>query len=794
VTSALETTVVKNSPWPDRHGAPLLFVIVGEDDAERRLLREWIAATKPAGAGDAAIAEAILDDEDAIAQKGLDGVEAREDDLVVAPVGVRWIPEAPRGARAKLKEILAIAVGAPKDPARKEKLFREKPERWAKIAGEPASLAALKKRFRRHSEDQGGAAFARFIAAQAALTVDREYRRLLGVDIKLPRFAVPTIMADRDFRRDLEAVAQLTGRPFADVEADARKCLKEIAPAPTPFFVAVMGWITRSTCSMGYSPKIVVNEARAKDISDLVRRSPTAFLFTHKSHVDGMAMINFAHERRLPLLHPIGGDNMAFAGVGAIAKKSGTIFIRRSFQDDPVYKTALRHYLAYALEKRFPVAWSLEGTRSRIGKLMPPRYGILKYVLEAARRNGLDDLKIVPVSIYYDLIPEIDSYATEQAGADKRKESLAWFIGFVAGMRKPLGRIFMDFGAPITAGAGPADGEAFAADLHRIAFDAAVNVNAVTPLTASGVISFIIISAAPQALTRSEIVADLIALKEWAKARAIPMTEDFDDAERANLRLVAQSLTDVGVLKRHDEGLEPIYSIASGQQFSASYYRNTVVHFFVNNAIIELALAYAMTAEPGRAAEAFWNEVLDLRDLFKFEFFYPARAQFEAEIRAELGRQNPNFDAMLKAGGDSVERLLEGLSPLFAHGALKPYVEAYSVVADAILRLKPGEAASEKEIVASCLKLGREAVLRRRISGEESIAKFLFANGYKAAAARGVVDADARELSGRRVAFARDMKDVQRRLRLIEAIAARRRVAHEFGPKPVEAAPLARSG
>lgn len=787
------------NPWPDDRGAAIVFVIAGDDTEERALVRRWIEATRPPGwTGAFDIAEVDTARETEVRHSGLDRLFEAAADTLIAPAAVllREDPESKRPNR--LADAVREARYALGKIAQKRRLLRAAPERWTKIVGEAASLDRLRRRFARHGGDLANAPdFADFIARQAVLTIERERRKLPGGDIKLPRLVVPAIIARRDFRRDLEAIAAKTGRPLAEIEKEAHTCLAEIAPTPTPAFVAIMAWLMRAICSMGYSPNIVYDEARALEVERVVRAAPTAFLFTHKSHIDGMAMISFAFERKLPLLHTIGGVNMAFAGIGAIAKRSGAVFIRRSFQDEPVYKAALRHYIAYVLEKRFPLAWSLEGTRSRIGKLMPPRYGVLKYVVEAALKNGVDDLKIVPVTIYYDLIAEIESYASEQTGAAKRKESLAWFVGFVAGLKKPLGRIFMDFGAPIAATpeADSADEADLSPHLHRIAFETAVSINAATPVTASGALALVMLGAAPQALSEGEIASELVALRDFAEAREIPMTADFVGAGAENIRAVARALIKVGVLKRYEGGLQTLYGIAPGQSFAASYYRNTVVHFFVDNAIIELALAGAMDAGAGSSADSFWRGAMELRDFFKFEFFYPPKSEFKERLRREMSRQNANADNFLNAGGKAVGDLLESFSPLFAHASLKPYVEAYSIVAEAVLNLKPNDPVDEKNIIASCLKLGRDAVLRQRITGEESIATYLYSNGYRLAANRGLVDGDPLALAGERIAFSREIKDLQRRLRLIESIAARRRSRGDFELHTVEAeAPVRSAG
>src|SRR3546814_17936111 len=90
----------------------------------------------------------------------------------------------------------------------------------------------------------------------------------------------------------------------------------------------------------------------------------------------------------MPMLHLFGGANLDFAIMGEFFRRSGMIFVRRSFQDQPVYKLVLRHYIAWLLAKRFPLSWAFEGKRSRLGKLMPRQYGPLIHGPEEAQATG----------------------------------------------------------------------------------------------------------------------------------------------------------------------------------------------------------------------------------------------------------------------------------------------------------------------------------------------------------------------------------------------------------------------
>ena len=133
------------------------------------------------------------------------------------------------------------------------------------------------------------------------------------------------------------------------------------------------------------------------------------------------------------------------------------------------------------MEKRFPLTWAFEGTRSRTGKLMPPRYGLLKYVLEAAQATGTQDINVVPVAVSYDLMRDVEDYASEQAGRPKQPESLKWFVGYLSSLRRPMGRMYLNFGEPVVLEQPPDPEDSIA--LSKILFEVAVRAHRVTPIT-----------------------------------------------------------------------------------------------------------------------------------------------------------------------------------------------------------------------------------------------------------------------------------------------------------------------
>jgi glycerol-3-phosphate O-acyltransferase len=468
-----------------------------------------------------------------------------------------------------------------------------------------------------------------------------------------------------------------------------------------------------------------------------------------------------------------GGANLNFPGLGFLLHRSGAIFIRRSFRDNELYKMTLRHYVGYLMGKRFPMNWAFEGTRSRLGKLMPPRYGLLKYVLEACDATDARDIHIIPISISYDLIRDVEEYATEQTSHSKGAESLRWLISYLRSLARPMGKVYVDIGNPVVLDRAPHPDDRLA--LSKIAFEVAVEANHVTAITFPSLATMSLLGAAPKALTEDEVVADLNALLRWAYARDIRVSKDFNLTFGDQIQSLLGIMLDEGIVTRYDEGPEVVYGIGLNQHAVASYYRNTVVHFFVNKAIIELALLTASENEGPDALNIFWAEVDQLRDLFKFEFFYAPTEVFHQQIRDELSRYDQDWQTLLSQGTFAFSQLLNRMTPLVSHVTLLIFTEAYSIVAALAARMAYSETLIEKACVTDALKLGRQAYLQRRINSEASIGKLLFNNGFKMLQSRGLTDAGEPMLAERRLKQSHQLRDLLRRLDLIRAIGVARR-------------------
>ena len=760
-----------STPWQTLRDGRAIVILDAAHRVERRLLLTWLRARLAehrCGARLERVVVPIARRPDQLDASPLVAHLAAGDDTVVLPLRVTWRTSLhDKSSQPRPRDLL---FGNPRRPRawRARRLLARHPERAVCVAGEPATLGELRRRQAQRDGAPGDAqALAAFIADQAGLALDIAERRLQGSRYKVPQRVAQNLLASPGFRAALAELSAETGQSEAQLRQASEAIMNELMARPAPFWLDVMAQLNRLIMSLGYDSEPVVDEAGLERIRQLVRENPSALLWTHKTHVDGFAVYSMLFDNDFPNPHILGGVNMAFAGLGFLARRAGAIFIRRSFRDDPLYKTVLRHYIGYLMEKRFPLSWAFEGTRSRVGKLMPPRYGLLKYVMESAHATDARNLHIIPIAVNYDLIGDVRDYAVEQAGASKQPESLRWFIGYLRGLRQPMGRIYFDFGEPVVLPRVPVmDDER---ELQRVAFRVGREANRVTPLTLPALLCTVLLGAAPRALTSDELLGELRALVAWSRARGIRLARGLDVGDQSQVDTAVDRMIANGILTRYDDGPERVYAIGSEQHGVASYYRNSIAHFFVDKALGELALM-RMAFRKLAGGEAFWSEAERLRDFFKFEFFYAPREQSRAHIRAELERCCPGWEARIEVAGGAAD-VLDTLAPLVAHRTLLPYVEAYRVVADVLARTAHGAGLTERDCVQQSLAYGRQAYLQRRITSEASIGKLLFSNGYRLMDNLGLVGPGDRALGEQRLALAQEFRTLQRRVERIRATA-----------------------
>jgi len=594
----------------------------------------------------------------------------------------------------------------------------------------------------------------------------------------LPASAAPTLLEEPFFREELAVAAAQAGKDEEQARKYARKCLTEMAATPSESWLAPAARFARFVFTRSYEPTLDINAEALEELRELSRDNLLLFLWSHKSHMDSFAFLVSLYENSFkPLPLVFAGINMNFLGFGTLARKVGAIFLRREFQDDPIYKLVFRHYIDFLIRNRLPLTWSIEGTRSRTGKLSPPKLGILNWVLEASERQQMKDVKFVPVSIAFDRIAEIDDYVALQQGLPKRKESLRWFLDFIFGMKEPYGKIYVRYAEPVSIsdvlhrdtgeagkGGGVAGEGAQGPSLAtRLAFEVCTRIEQVTPIKAADVLTMVLLGADGRALTEEEIYRQAREIAGLARQRGLPLAHGFSLEGLKQVSAALLSMRGSKLVKEYSKGSAPVYYIPEERQLAAAYYRNTITHYFLAAALGEMALAIG-AADISVTGEAELAERVDaLRDLFKFEFFFRPREEFFAEVVEETTRRYPGWGS----AETSLQKQLRQAPPRFGHAILRSIAEAYHVVAVALCDLGDEPVTDHKAFTATLLDQGRELLLRRQVSGESSVSSDLYATGLRLARHRQLLEGEA-ELSRCREAFLAETRQVLTAINLLQ--------------------------
>ena len=587
---------------------------------------------------------------------------------------------------------------------------------------------------------------------------------------------VVQLLAAPWYEERLMKLAAELGREPDGVRAEAAGYLREMAA--THDERAVKAWRGFSRWFMR-AYDVLVDEDKIAQLRKLDGKATLAFAFSHRSYLDGMLLPEEIQANRLSPAFTFGGANMNFFPMGGWAKHTGTIFIRRQTKDIPVYRFVLRAYAAQLVQNHVNLAWSIEGGRTRTGKLRPPVFGILRYITDAVDEIDGPEVYLVPTSIVYDQLHEVEAMTTEAYGAKKRPEDLRFLINLARQQGRRLGRAYLDFGEllPLRKRLEElrADESGTGTEIERIALDVEHRINRATPVTPTAVVSLSLLGA-DRSLSITEVLGTLRPLASYIAARNWAVAGAADLTNRSTIRWTLHQLVASGVVTVYDAGTEPVWGIGAHQHLVAAFYRNTAIHILVDRAIAETALLAATEdCVDGLVLPAtVRDEALSLRELLKFEFLFSARAQFEKDLADEVRLIGPVEDTTKATSAAFVRRLLERADLLLAHLVLRPFLDAYHIVADRLAALE-GESFDEERFLGECLEVGKQWELQRRIASAESRSMELFKTALRLARHRELVDGfEDPDIAVRRRQFADEIATAIRRVNTIAELARMR--------------------
>jgi glycerol-3-phosphate O-acyltransferase len=579
------------------------------------------------------------------------------------------------------------------------------------------------------------------------------------------------------FVAQVEELARRLDRPAASVASEALQLLGQIVTVQSPAFALAFDFGLGPMHTRAWT--VDVDQAGIAALKELNQRHALVYLPTHRSYADAFILSRLLRAHGMQRNYILGGNNLGFWPLGTIIRRAGGVLIRRSFQDDEVYKLVVREYLAWLAAQKLNLEWYMEGGRSRTGKLRPPRYGLLSYLAAAVESGGADDMLLVPVSTTYDQMHEVTKMAAEEAGKAKAKEGLAWLAGYARMQQKWIGTAYVRFGEPLSLreALARADSESSGRwTVAKIAFEVFQRINRVTPVTAQALVTLALLGVRDRALTLAEVTETVGPLLDYADARGLP-APPLDLLRRpAGIDETLGKLERGGVVSRYARGRETVFKIEPGQHAVAAFYRNSAIHWFVNRAILEVTLLGSANDDVADSMERAWTSAFQLRDLLKFEFFFSDKTSYSEELKEESRLLDRQFRQHAGSAADR-KAILTGAPFLVAHRVLRSFIEAYYIAADCLADEPLQRKLDKKAFTERCVAIGQQYVLQQKLRNPECVSREIFANALSLAANRDLLGPGDAGLAARRAAWKAELADALRAVDAIDDLDQARRLA-----------------
>ena len=656
---------------------------------------------------------------------------------------------------------------------------------WDQVFGDPDAPGALRKlvNFVRHSKR----AFLRvgepidireFIQKSEGVEARQREYELLRTEIlhrfKMERriFAGPTLRSSKqvreeilrnpDFDQTIYELSTTSGRPVADVRRRAARYLKEIA---SDFSMNVVdGFVLVLTFAFQrLYTDVHVDRDSLNQLRDIARRGGLVFVPCHRSHVDYLVISYVLYTYGMVPPHIAAGNNLNFWPIGWFFRKGGAFFLRRSFRENPVYAASFGAYVRKLVKSGVSIEFFIEGGRSRTGKCLPPRYGLLKELVAAQVSGATQELYIVPVGLSYEKIIEDMTYSRELAGAKKEKEGFGTLLKTPAVLTDRFGRLTVKFGTPINLKeeVAPFESPSLLYELNslsnemsprlqlllkKVAYRTLDGINSSILATPTAFAAWALLAHPFRGLRRDALMLRVGFLIAHLKRSDLPLAptlqvaldSSLTDLEAARDEVV--DLDDLGpeeqeygaqlpyyreigkaVVPMIDEALGmfersgnveikeyddvKVYQVVAKNRAAMDYYKNTIMHAFAQEGLLAAALLHAKGAEGVVSKSAVETDCAILSRLLKYEFIYGSGKSFAESFEdtwvyfKEMGWVESEGD--IRRVSNEREPVLRFLK----HGVL-PFIEAYHLACICMKKLKEPEL--ERDFLLSVVAEGHK--------------------------------------------------------------------------------------
>lgn len=557
--------------------------------------------------------------------------------------------------------------------------------------------------------------------------------------------------------------------------------------------LAVLDRIFDATVARVYND-LEVDVAGLETLRERAKDGTLVILPSHRSHVDYIVMARVFHQAKMPVPLVAAGDNLNFFPLGAVLRRAGAFFIRRKFRGDRLYGAVVDAYLRRLIKDGHPLEFFLEGQRSRTGKLLPPKVGLLSLVVEATLEAATKPVYFCPVSISYERTMEEESFARELAGGEKPREDVRGLLDTASLLKNRYGKISVQFGRPVTLeetakergitlapfASGETTDEAVSSShgnralptpakrralVAHLARKVMAEINRVTSVTPGALVATVLLCHDKRAIShaeleeRCEVLAGVFAKEGGRFSPSLLSRTPGQPLRRSALREACDLFVRAGHVECYREGgtlgekrsrAKPgsgtLYVVPEASRAALDISKNALVHFFVERAVVSIAFR-----DLGRDGDSV--SLADVRersiDVFRLLASEFGHSSDQAPALFDKGLDALIADGVLKhaqletdesddEGPHEARIVITNARDLRLYARiLRSFMESYRIAARTLRVLIKGPM-SPKDLVKRALSVGEPMYVEGEV-GREAVAAPFIENAFTTFIALGYV-------------------------------------------------------
>ena len=484
----------------------------------------------------------------------------------------------------------------------------------------------------------GNRELVRSLQQQLNIYLDKQRASMLGPDLSDRRNLVDKLVYSPAIKHAIEAEAAESGTSVREArmlaKGYANEMVNDYSHSIVRGFYKFLTWLWTQL----YDGVEVHHFERVRE---LAADHELVYVPCHRSHVDYLLLSYVIYKRGLSIPYVAAGDNLDVPVLGPLLRGAVAFYIRRSFRGNALYTAVLREYMHTLITRNTPIEYFIEGGRSRSGRLLPPKMGMLAMTVHSQLRHSEKPVVFIPTYIGYERIMEGGTYVGELKGKPKESESLIGLLKVGRKIERIFGNVHLSFGTPlylsdfmtkfdVPANSLPADrtdtplDDKTSAMVDNIGVKVMQHINKAAVITPVSLLSLVLLSA-PKSALDEEICREQIALYQGL-AQQLPYSADTVITDMSPQQIIDYGIK-LKLIERIPHILGDIIQIAGKQAALLSYFRNNILHVF-----ILLSFLAALVARNGRIERSRLNSIAEqLYPFLQSELFlyYPAHGLTE---------------------------------------------------------------------------------------------------------------------------------------------------------------------